>query len=128
LGSKTIPIDVEVVDASLDYNLLLGRSWFYDMIFIASLMFLCVQFPHQGNIVTIDQLDLCTPEARAPATNNIPFLGDHKIMYESVGVDPLKDSSLMGNCNDPKPLCKDHHCFGVFLKLFLSEVFRQTLC
>jgi hypothetical protein len=30
--------------------------------------------------------------------------------------------------NDPKPLCKDHHCFGVFLKLFLSEVFRQTLC
>jgi hypothetical protein len=33
-----------------------------------------------------------------------------------------------GLCNDPKPLCKDHHCFGVFLKLFLSEVFRQTLC
>jgi transposase InsO family protein len=32
------------------------------------------------------------------------------------------------DCNDPKPLCKDHHCFGVFLKLFLSEVFRQTLC
>jgi hypothetical protein len=31
-------------------------------------------------------------------------------------------------CNDPKPLCKDHHCFGVFLKLFLSEVFCQTLC
>jgi hypothetical protein len=31
-------------------------------------------------------------------------------------------------CNDPKPLCKDHHCFGVFLKLFLSEVFHQTLC
>jgi hypothetical protein len=31
-------------------------------------------------------------------------------------------------CNDPKPLCKDHHCLGVFLKLFLSEVFRQTLC
>ena len=23
-------------------------------------------------------------------------------------------------CNDPKPLCKDHHCFGVFLKLFLG--------
>jgi hypothetical protein len=21
-------------------------------------------------------------------------------------------------CNDPKPLCKDHHYFGVFLKLF----------
>jgi hypothetical protein len=34
----------------------------------------------------------------------------------------------INKCNDPKPLCKDHHCFGVFLKLFLSEVFRQTLC
>jgi hypothetical protein len=21
-------------------------------------------------------------------------------------------------CNDPKPLCQDHHGFGVFLKLF----------
>jgi hypothetical protein len=31
-------------------------------------------------------------------------------------------------CNDPKPLCKDHHGFGVFLKLLLSEVFRQTVC
>jgi hypothetical protein len=25
------------------------------------------------------------------------------------------------------PLCKDHHDFGVFLKLFLVVVFRQTL-
>jgi hypothetical protein len=31
-------------------------------------------------------------------------------------------------CNDPKPLCKDHHGFGVFLKLFVVVVFRQTLC
>jgi hypothetical protein len=36
--------------------------------------------------------------------------------------------TYVASCNDPKPLCKDHHCFGVFLKLFLSEVFRQTLC
>jgi hypothetical protein len=21
-------------------------------------------------------------------------------------------------CNDPKPLCEDHHCFGVFSKTF----------
>jgi hypothetical protein len=32
------------------------------------------------------------------------------------------------HCNDPKPLCKDHHGFGVFLKLFLVVVFRQTVC
>ena len=31
LGGKIISIQVEVVDAPLDYNLLLGRNWFYAM-------------------------------------------------------------------------------------------------
>jgi hypothetical protein len=34
LGGKTITVDVEVVDAPLDY-LLLGRSWFYAMTVVA---------------------------------------------------------------------------------------------
>jgi hypothetical protein len=54
LGGKTITFDVEVVIAPLDYNLLLGRSQFYAMTVIASLVFRCVQFPHQGKIVTVD--------------------------------------------------------------------------
>jgi hypothetical protein len=103
LGGKTILVDVEVVDAPLDYNLLLGRSWFYVMIVVASSVFRCVQFPHQGKIVTIDQLDYCTPDALTQMTNNIPFLGDSKITYESVGVGLLKDSSLMGTFPAPLP-------------------------
>jgi hypothetical protein len=31
LGGKTVTVDVKVVDSPLDYNLLLGRSWFYSM-------------------------------------------------------------------------------------------------
>jgi hypothetical protein len=31
LGGKTVTVDVKVVDDPLDYNLLLGRSWFYSM-------------------------------------------------------------------------------------------------
>jgi hypothetical protein len=38
-----------------------------------------------------------------------------------------RDNRFMGGfwqellrTNDPKPLCKDHHGFGVFLKLFLG--------
>jgi hypothetical protein len=31
LGGKTVCVEVEVVDAPLDYNLLLGRSWTYAM-------------------------------------------------------------------------------------------------
>jgi hypothetical protein len=108
LGGKTVTIDVEVVDAPLDYNLLLGRSWFYAMTAVASSVFRCVQFPHQGKIVTIDQLDFCTPDARIPATNNIPFLGDHAVTYESVGVGLLKDSSLMGTFPTPLPPTTSH--------------------
>jgi hypothetical protein len=108
LGGKTVTIDVEVVDAPLDYNLLLGRSWFYAMTVVASSVFRCVQFPHQGKIVTVDQLDFCTPDARIPATNNIPFLGDHMVTYESVGVGLLKDSSLMGTFPTPLPPTTPH--------------------
>jgi hypothetical protein len=108
LGGKTVIVDVEVVNAPLDYNLLLGRSWFYAMTVIASLVFRCVQFPHQDKIVTVDQLDFCTTDARVPATNNIPFLGDHKITYESISVGLLKDSSLMGTFPTPLPPNKNH--------------------
>jgi hypothetical protein len=108
LGGKTITVDVEVVDAPLDYNLVLGRSWFYAMTAVASSVFRCVQFSHQGKIVTIDQLDFCTPDARIPTTNNIPFLGNHPVTYESVGVGLLKYSSLMGTFPTPLPLTTHH--------------------
>jgi hypothetical protein len=108
LGGKTVTVDVEVVDAPLDYNLLLGRSWFYAMTAVASSVFRCVQFPHQGKIVTIDQLDFCTPDAHIPATNNIPFLGDHPVTYESVGVGLLKYSILMGTFPTPLPPTAHH--------------------
>jgi hypothetical protein len=95
-GGKNVFIDVEVFDAPLNYNLLLGGSWFYAMIVIASSMFCCGQFPYQVKIVTINQSDYCSPETRTPTTSKIPFLGDSKITYESKGVGILKYSSLMG--------------------------------
>jgi hypothetical protein len=39
LGGKTVTVDVKVVDAPLDYNLLCGRSWFYAMTTVASSVF-----------------------------------------------------------------------------------------
>jgi hypothetical protein len=108
LGGKIVTVDVKVVDDPFDYNLLLGRSWFYAMTVVASSVFQCVQFPHQGKIVTIDQLDFCTTDAHDPATNNIPLLGDHKITYESVGVGLLKDSSLMDTFPTPLPPTTHH--------------------
>ena len=53
---KIVNLDVEVVDAPLDYNLLLGRSWTYAMTAVVSSVFRLIKFPYQGRIVTIDQL------------------------------------------------------------------------
>ena len=47
---------MEVVDAPLDYNLLLGRTWSYAMTVVVSSVFQLIKFPHNGKIVTLDQL------------------------------------------------------------------------
>ena len=39
LGGKIVSIDIEVVDAPLNYNLLLGRSWLYAMTVVESSIF-----------------------------------------------------------------------------------------
>jgi hypothetical protein len=49
-------IEVEVVDASINYNLLLGRIWTYAMQAMVTTVFRVFLFPHEGWIVTIDQL------------------------------------------------------------------------
>ena len=54
LGGKTIAIEVEAVDTPLDYNLLLGRNWMYNMQDVASSLFRVVCFPFNGNIIIID--------------------------------------------------------------------------
>ena len=56
LSGKTVEIEVEVVDALVDYNLLLGRNWTYAMTAIASTVFSVIRFPYEGKIVTVDQL------------------------------------------------------------------------
>jgi hypothetical protein len=53
--------------------------------------------------VTVDQLDYCTPDLNNSSVNNIPFLGQSDLKYESVGVGLLKDSSLMGVFPLPPP-------------------------
>ena len=39
LGGKTITTKVEVVDEALNYNLLLGRNWIYNMQAVTSSLF-----------------------------------------------------------------------------------------
>jgi hypothetical protein len=55
-------IEVEVFSASLDYNILLGMSWTYSMQAMVVKFFWVLLFPHEGQIVSIDQLSLSHPD------------------------------------------------------------------
>lgn len=57
IWEKTISFEVEVFDAPIDYNFLLGRPWFYEMKEVASFVLCVLHFPHQRKIVTINQLN-----------------------------------------------------------------------
>jgi hypothetical protein len=76
LGGKTVFVAIEVVDAPLEYNLLLGRTWFYEMTAVVSSVFRVLHFPHQGKIITIDQLAFFTPDLGSNVGSNVPFVGD----------------------------------------------------
>ena len=68
-------VEVEVIDAPLDYNCLLGRSWTYAMSAIASAIFWVVVFPHEGKLVTVDQLDF-TRKGRLESNESVVPLVD----------------------------------------------------
>jgi hypothetical protein len=56
LGGKIVFIDIMVVQDPLDFALLLGRDYVYAMKAIVSTLFHVISFPHDGRIVTIDQI------------------------------------------------------------------------
>ena len=67
-------IDIEVVNAQLAYKLLLGRSYMYVMRAVTSTVFHLMMFPHEGKIVTVDQLTYHDPQGLTTPTNVIPTI------------------------------------------------------
>jgi hypothetical protein len=51
-----------VVRDPLDFSLLLGRDYVYAMKDLVSTLFCVISFPHDGRIVTIDQLSFIIPD------------------------------------------------------------------
>jgi hypothetical protein len=74
LEGKMVQVEVEVFDAPLDYNLLLGHSWIDSMRAVVSTLFRVVHFPHQGKVITIDQLAFFNSDAH---NGNVPFIAKH---------------------------------------------------
>jgi hypothetical protein len=100
LEGKSVNVEVEVFDAPLDYNLLLGYSWINSMHIVVSTIFRVVNFPHQGKVITVDQLAFFNYDSR---TSNVPFISKTPPCYKNVRVDLLKDSNLMGTFQIPPP-------------------------
>ena len=74
LGAKTICIDIMVLQGPLDFNFLLGCDYIYSMKVVVSTLFREMHFPHDRNIVTIDQLSFtnnCTTFAH-PICLSVP--------------------------------------------------------
>jgi hypothetical protein len=51
-----------VVRDPLDFSLLLGRDYVYAMKALVSTLFRVISFPHDGRIVTVDQLSFISPD------------------------------------------------------------------
>ena len=74
LAGKIVLIDIEVIDAQLDYNLLLGCSYMYAMRSMASTVFQLLMFSHDGKILTVDQLTYYDPKGPATPKHVIPTI------------------------------------------------------
>ena len=86
MEKKVVSIQVEVIDAPLDYKFLLGRSWTYAMCAITSTVLRVVVFPHEGKLVTIDQLSFTRKGRLETNKSTIPLIDKSKPTNESLGV------------------------------------------
>jgi hypothetical protein len=106
LGGKTILIDIEVIDAPLDYNILFGCSYMYAMKVVASSMFRTMMFPHNGKIITIDQVSHYEPNHSSNIDNILPLVHTNSNAYPLIEMGPriFKDPSLLGTYHGAPPL------------------------
>jgi hypothetical protein len=67
---------------------------------VVSTLFCVLRFPHQGKIITFDQLVFFNYDSHI---GNVPFILKTPSGYENVSMGVLKDSTLMGTFSIPPP-------------------------
>jgi hypothetical protein len=93
-------VEVEVADAPIDYNILLGRSWTNVMHVMVATVFWVLCFPYEGRIVTIDQLSFSCPDPSSEASI-VPICDNPQPVTLNLGARFFP--SLMGNFYYPSP-------------------------
>jgi hypothetical protein len=86
LCGKMVEVEVELVDAPLNYNLLLGRNWTNAMVISVSFFFHILCFPHQGDIVTMDRLSFAYSSPNAYVGPSIPVIKNSQPTTENIGI------------------------------------------
>jgi hypothetical protein len=86
LGGKTMEVEVELVDAPLNYNLLLELNWNYAMTTIIQSIFHTLCFPHDGKIMMINQLSFVYASPSASVAPSIPVIKNYQQENENIGV------------------------------------------
>ena len=69
-----------VVQGPLDFNLLLGHYYVYTMKFVVSTLFRVMYFPHDGNIVTVDQHSFVKLDYRVTPSHQTSLNVPHVLM------------------------------------------------
>jgi len=117
LTSKTIHVNLDFIDAPLYYNILLGHSYTYAMLVVTSTIFHKMCFPHEGNIITIDQLTYYEPTFVTSPEPIILSMSNSQSSTPLTGVSlgVYKYSSLLGAFPGPPPLISKPNSMGVFM-------------
>ena len=72
-----------VIQVPLDFNMLLGRDYVYSMKAIVSTLFHVMYFPHDGKIMTVDQLSLVKPDHRMTPSHQTSLSVLHVLVVPS---------------------------------------------
>jgi hypothetical protein len=93
LGGKNVYIDVMVVQDPLDFSLLLGRDYVYAMKAIVSTLFRVIYFPHNGRVVTVDQLSFIDPTWIASLNGSCMLIVSPPPQVNYVALSPMASTS-----------------------------------
>jgi hypothetical protein len=110
-GGKTILIDIEVINAPLDYNILFRRSYMYAMKAVASSVFRMMMFPHNGKIITIDKLTHYEPNHSSNIYNILPLVHARSYDFPVIDMGPgiFKGPSLLWTYHGTPPLLNPYN-------------------
>jgi hypothetical protein len=95
----------------------------YAMKAVTSSIFRTIMFPHNGKIVTVDQLTHYEPNPSASVDNILPLIHTNQDVcpFIEMGLGMFKDPSLLGTYHGAPPLLHPHQVCGVFPLKTLSQ-------